>query len=165
MKPSDLTPENLNAEQIALWELLKTEFKRLNETHFAGQLKVPEIVVSTRKTYGGYYQPSRHRIVISWQAYREHGLEEALNTFRHEVAHILHPNHSIDFWALAHALGVTQKYASTPKVRVPRRYIYACPVCERRVERSRRIKTASCAVCDKRYNPRFALRLVSNSGT
>ena len=51
---------------------------------------------------------------MSWQAYREHGLAETLNTFRHEVAHIVHPNHSAAFWELAHALGVTQRYASAP---------------------------------------------------
>jgi predicted SprT family Zn-dependent metalloprotease len=168
MKPLDLTADNLpyvlTPEQTALWETLSAEFDRLNAAHFEERLTRPEIVVSTRKTYGGYYQPSRHRIVVSWQAYEEHGLPEALNTFRHEVAHIVHPNHSAAFWNLASALGVNRRYASPPKVRPAPRYIYACPVCDRRYERRRRIKTASCASCDSRYNPRFALRLVSTEG-
>ncbi len=156
MKPSAST-----SELSALEATLRAEWERLNQTHFGGRLTKPEIVVSTRKTFGGYYQPSRHRIVVSWQAYREHGLDETLNTFRHEVAHIVHPDHSAAFWSLARALGVTQRYASSPVVRRSRRYIYACPACERRIERRRRLRDASCAACDSRYNPRYLLRLVA----
>jgi len=156
MKPSAST-----SELTALEDVLRAEWERLNRTHFGGRLTTPEIVVSTRKTYGGYYQPSRHRIVVSWQAYQEHGLAETLNTFRHEVAHVVHPNHSAAFWSLARALGVTKRYASPPVTRPGRRYIYACPACQRRIERRRRLRDASCAACDARYNPRYALRLVA----
>ena len=158
MKPSASTPPSL--DPAALWETLRAEFDRLNAAHFAGRLTVPEIVISQRKTYGGYYQPRTHRIVISWQAYREHGLDETLNTFRHEVAHIVHPNHSRAFWEVAHALGAIQRYASPPLKKPTRKYVYACPACGRRFERRRRIRAASCASCDSRYNPKFALRLL-----
>jgi len=158
MKPSD---SNL-LDQSALWEELRREFDRLNEAHFQGRLTVPEIVVSTRKTYGGYYQPKRHRIVVSWQAYREHGIAETLNTLRHEVAHIVHPNQRPAFWALASILGVTRRYASSPLVPRPSKYIYACPACGKQIRRKRRLKLASCAACDSRYNPRYALRLVAS---
>jgi len=156
MKQSALT-----SELAALEDVLRLEWGRLNQAHFSGRLTMPEIVVSTRKTYGGYYQPSRHRIVVSWQAYQEHGLDETLNTFRDEVAHVVHPNHSAAFWSLAHALGVTKRYASAPVVRRSQRYIYVCPACERRIERRRKLRAASCAACDARYNPRYALRLVA----
>ena len=156
-----MKPLASTSELSALEDTLRTEWDRLNQAHFGGRLMMPEIVVSTRKTYGGYYQPSRHRIVVSWQAYREHGLDETLNTFRHEVAHVVHPNHSAAFWTLARALGVTQRYASPPVLRRSRRYIYACPACERRIERRRRLRDASCASCDARYNPRFALKLIA----
>lgn len=149
------------SELGALEDVLRLEWERLNQTHLGGRLTLPEIVVSTRKTYGGYYQPSRHRIVVSWQAYQEHGLEETLNTFRHEVAHVVHPNHSAAFWAVAHTLGVTKRYAAPPVIRRSRRYIYVCPACERRIERRRKLRAASCASCDARYNPRYALRLVA----
>jgi predicted SprT family Zn-dependent metalloprotease len=140
--------------------LLCAEFDRLNRAHFAGRLALPEIVLSTRKTFGGYYQPSRHRIVLSWQAYTEYGLPETLNTFRHEVAHIVHPNHSADFWRVALALGAVQRYASPPRIVRCRRYVYACPACGRRTERRRRLRSASCASCDRAYNPKYELRLV-----
>lgn len=152
-----LTPESL-------LDALHAEFERLNAAHFAGRLTRPEIVISRRKTYGGYYQPRVHKIVLSWQAYQEHGWDETLNTFRHEVAHIKHPNHSAAFWALAAQLGVTKRYASAPLQPTPRaspKFIYACPACGRRIARHRRIRAASCASCDKRYNPQYALRLVS----
>ncbi len=155
----------MTPEQSALHTLLCAEFDRLNTAHFGGGLTPPEIVVSPRKTYGGYYQPGKHRIVISWQAHAEYGLPETLNTFRHEVAHILHRNHGPQFWALAHILGVTQKYASHPQIRSGKVYIYACPGCGKRTERRRRIRVAaSCAACDRRYNPRFVLRLVQEQG-
>ena len=51
--------------EAALWE----EFHRLNEAHFAGGLRLSELVVSTRKKYGGYCQPQKKRIVVSWQAF------------------------------------------------------------------------------------------------
>ena len=152
----------LSPEQQALHALLCAEFHRLNAAHFEGRLTLPEIVLSTRKTFGGYYQPSRHRIVLSWQAYTEHGLPETLNTFRHEVAHIVHPNHRAAFWEVAFALGATQRYASPPHVIRARRYIYACPACGRRIERRRRLRAASCAACDRAYNPKYALQLIAS---
>lgn len=152
----------MTPEQSALHTLLRAEFDRLNATHFGGSLTPPEIVVSPRKTYGGYYQLGKHRIVVSWQAHVEHGLPETLNTFRHEVAHIPHRNHGPQFWALAHTLGVTQKYASHPQIRRGKVYIYACPACGKRTERRRCLRVAaSCAACDRRYNPKFILRLVA----
>ena len=159
MKPSAsevLTPD-------ALLRALHEEFARLNASHFDGRLACPEIVLSRRKTYGGYYQPARHRIVLSLQAYHEHGWGETLNTFRHEVAHIVHPDHSSAFWALAIRVGATQRHASAPlkarRARAPQ-YIYACPACGRRIQRHRRLRAASCAACDRRYNPQYALQLV-----
>ncbi len=161
MKSSVLTPK-LTPEQAVIWNLLRDEFCRLNAAHFENRLTTPEIVLSTRKTFGGYYQPTRHRIVLSWQAYCEHGLPETLNTFRHEVAHIVHPNHSADFWRVALMLGAVQRYASPPEKLSSRRYVYACPACGRRIERRRRLRLASCASCDRRFNPRYALQLISS---
>ena len=152
----------MTPEHSALHDLLREEFHRLNAAHFDCRLTMPEIVLSTRKTFGGYYQPARHRIVLSWQAYCEHGLPETLNTFRHEVAHIVHPNHSADFWRVALMLGATQRYASPP-LKVPsRRYVYACPACGRQIMRRRRLRSASCASCDRHFNPHYALQLISD---
>ena len=152
----------MTPEKTALWSLLREEFDRLNTAYFDGKLLTPEIVLSSRKTFGGYYQPARHRIVLSWQAFSEHGLPETLNTFRHEVAHIVHPNHSTAFWRVALALGATQRYARPPLKTCSPRYVYACCVCGRHVERRRRLRAASCASCDRVYNPRYALHLVSD---
>ncbi len=146
----------------SLRRALEDEFARLNAAHFAGRLALPEIVLSRRKTYGGYYQPARHRIVLSWQAYAEHGWDETLNTFRHEVAHVVHPNHSRAFWLLAQHLGVTRRHAAAPLAPAPRPFVYTCAACGRQWPRQRRLRRpSSCGVCDTRFNPRFALHLVA----
>jgi predicted SprT family Zn-dependent metalloprotease len=152
------------AERNAVLARLWAEFRSLNERFFGGDLPLAEIRLSLRKQYGGYYAPARSRIVLSWQAYREHGWEETLHTFRHEVAHIAHPDHSPAFWALAERLGCTRRHALPPLAPGPaayRRYLYECPVCRARVSRRKRLtRPSSCGRCDKRYNPAFTLRRI-----
>lgn len=164
-------PKNHTTEKAAerervlarLWD----EFHRLNREHCGGTLALREIRLSTRKQYGGYYRKNDSLIVISWQAHKEHGWDETLNIFRHEAAHIAHPNHSRAFWNLAATFGCTRRYALPPKNRTHAycRYTYACPVCDSRVFRRKRLVKASCGKCDRAYNPAFALRLVSSAAT
>ena len=47
--------------ETALWE----EFHQLNDAHFAGTLRLSELLVSTRKKYGGYCQPQKRRIELT----------------------------------------------------------------------------------------------------
>ncbi len=159
-KRVDSQAEEVSAALALLW----TEFHRLNALHFAGTLRLDELRLSPRKQYGGYCVPAKRLIVLSLQALREHGFEETLDTFRHEVAHLVHPNHSAEFWELAHRLGSATRYAKSPINRNPAyvRYVYECPVCAATVRRQKRLVRASCAACDKSFNPRFQLRLVSS---
>lgn len=163
-----------NAERKAVLHRLWEEFGRLNREFFEGSLVLHEIRLSTRKQYGGYFRFTRrpesaggnhHLIVLSWLAYQQHGWEETLETFRHEVAHIVHRNHSRDFWDLAYRLGCTRRYARQPEVRKAGyyRFIYACPVCQERIYRRKALLRASCSRCDRRFNPDFLLQLVSDS--
>ncbi len=143
------------------------EFHRLNTVHFEGRLALREIRFSTRKQYGGYYRRSESLIVLSWPAYAAFGWEETLNTFRHEVAHLVHWNHTAEFWKLAVKLGSTQRYARIPEDREHAycRYVYECSACKARVFRRRRLVRSSCARCDRQFNPAYLLKLVSSPAT
>lgn len=156
-------------DRPAVLARLWAEFDRLNALHFDGALHLNEIVLSTRKLYGGYCQPARRRIVLSWPAYLDHGWEETLITFRHEVGHLVHPNHSKAFWALAERLGCPpdRRHALPPKNRPAGwyRFVYECPACASRVYRRKRLVRASCARCDRSFNPQFQLRLVPAART
>ncbi len=162
MTPPGTSPHGEEEERAAVLARLWAEFGRLNQAFFHGALVLGEIKLSTRKQYGGYYHKAKGAIVLSWPAYKEHGWDETLNTFRHEVAHIVHPDHSRAFWALAERLGCTRRHALPPLSRTHAycRYVYECPVCRARVFRRKRLTRASCGRCDKAFNPRFQLRLV-----
>jgi ribosomal protein L37AE/L43A len=156
--------ETLRAEAMALlWE----EFHRLNALHFGGVLTLREIRLSTRKQYGGYYQKANSLIVLSWPAHVSHGWDETLNTFRHEVAHIVYQDHSPAFWAIALQLGCTRRHALPPVERQQAycKYVYECPGCKTRVFRRKRLNGSSCGKCDRKFNPAFKLKLVASPAT
>lgn len=154
-------------EQAAVRARLWEEFHRLNQEHGGGAYSLNEIRLSSRKQYGGYYRKDLGLIVLSWPAYVQHGWDETLNTFRHEVAHIVHQDHSKAFWALAVRLGCTHRHALPPKERDHAycRYVYECPACRARVFRRKRLVRASCGRCDRAFNPAFQLRLVSSTAS
>jgi hypothetical protein len=162
-EPAATTSETIATVTARLWG----EFHRINAAVFEGRLSLRTIRLSTRKQYGGYYRKADSLIVLSWQAFLDHGWDETLNTFRHEVAHIVHQDHSPAFWALATRLGCVRRYALSPKSRdhAYYRYVYECPHCQARVFRRNRLVRSSCGRCDKAFNPTYLLRLVSSTAT
>ena len=105
-------------------------------------------------------------IVLSWPAHIEHGWEETLNTFRHEVAHIVYQDHSRNFWEVAYRLGCTRRHALAPIERKHAycKYVYECPACKAQVFRRKRLVKSSCGKCDRAFNAAFQLRLVASPG-
>ena len=40
-----------------------------------------------------------------------------------------------------------------------KRYVYECPECKKQITRKKQVRASSCAICDKKYNPRYKLAL------
>jgi hypothetical protein len=68
-----------------------------------------------------------------------------------------------DLRALLHEESVRREQKR--RERRPVRYLYSCPQCNKQYPRTRRYSQAvSCSACDKKYNPRFRLRLLTQDG-
>ncbi|GCE18779.1 hypothetical protein [Dictyobacter kobayashii] len=69
-----------------------------------------------------------------------------------------------DLRALLHEESLSRERVR--RARRPIRYVYQCPGCGKQYPRTRRYSQAvSCSSCDKVYNPRYCLALVSTNGT
>lgn len=136
-------------------------YERINAEYFGGRLPVTRIAYSDRMLIAGSYAPS-NRIIKIGRRYHEIFPEEIEDTLKHEMIHILCPNHDHDFKAWAKKLGASLRARSHPLLRSSLKYLYVCPVCGREYPRRKRLCMASCGVCSKghRFDPRFKLKLV-----
>ena len=112
-----------------------------------------------------------------------HGEAEIDRTFRHELAHLLAQfragrrriaPHGMEWRRACVDLGISGEARCHnlpfPLRRQRRRYLYACPSCQRDFPRTRRLRrTSACLACCRafnrgRYDRRFKLRLVTALG-
>jgi predicted SprT family Zn-dependent metalloprotease len=133
-------------------------FDEFNWTYFNGKLPQVGITYSTRMTSAGSYTPCQKLIRIS-RRYHELFPEELQDTLKHEMIHILYPNHNAAFKREAARLGASLRAKSHPSLRRPPRYLYVCPGCGHEYPRQKRLRMASCGRCSKgSFDSRFKLR-------
>ncbi len=138
-------------------------FRRFNHLFFNGKLPVVRIEYSDRMLIAGTYTPSKRLIRIS-RKYHEIFPEEIEDTLKHEMIHILFPNHDKNFKFWASKVGASLKAKRHPKLRGYYRYIYVCSSCGREYYRRKRLVMASCGKCTpgRKYDDRFKLKLKSS---
>jgi len=145
---------------------LKAEFARLNNERFDGVIEDYDVRFAKRsvRTHGSinFY---RKAIRVSLPLFEQHGWELVIQTLIHEMTHALihqqggQARHSKRFWQeFKRRGGVRDRINVKPKTC----YVYACPTCGEEFERLRKLKglrSYSCSICDKEYNPQHKLYL------
>lgn len=150
-------------DQGGLYEM----FMVVNRKHFGSSLPRVSIEWSKRMRVAGKYYVDQKLIKLG-RKYHEYYPDEVEDTLKHEMVHILYPNHGPQFKREAARIGASGNARDYPGGKSPHKYIYICPACGQKYYRHRRLRMASCGTCSKNgYDERFKLKLfrsVSKNG-
>ena len=139
---------------------LRRMFSRINYRYFSGRLPEAKIEWSSRLRMAGKYLVN-DRIIRLGRKYHEHFPQEIEDTLKHEMIHILYPDHGRLFKAEAVRIGASRYARDYPGARMSYKYIYACPACGQKFYRRKRYRMVSCGNCSHDgFDERFKLRLV-----
>lgn len=157
----DVQPESASASRTelpAVDELYRL-FDRFNWLYFGGKLPSVKIEYSGRMGAAGSYSPGRKLIKIG-RKYHQLFPQDLEDTLKHEMIHIIYPNHDRNFKAEATRIGASLRAREHPSLRRPPKYVYECPGCGMDYPRQKRIVMASCGRCSRggKFDPRFKLR-------
>lgn len=135
-------------------------FDQFNHQFFGGALPRVKIKYSGRMLNAGSYTPSAGIIKIG-KKYHAIFPEEIEDTLKHEMIHILYPNHDAKFKAVAAGIGASLKAKSHPDLRGSYKYLYVCPACGKEFHKRKRLRLAYCGTCARgnNFRPEFKLRL------
>jgi predicted SprT family Zn-dependent metalloprotease len=151
---------NLFAGAVALPNAaeLKRRFQAINAQWFAGALPETMVQWSTRMRIAGTCD-QRRRVIRLSRHYHEQFPEDVDDTLRHEMIHLLHPGHGVDFRSEARRIGAGLHCREYPGLHPKARLIYICPHCHAVFRRARR-ERLYCGHCGGgRVDERFALVL------
>jgi predicted SprT family Zn-dependent metalloprotease len=156
--PEEKESNPVSAQLPSLPELLRM-FGEINRRYFQGTLPEAKISYSKRMMIAGSYTPVKREIKIGIKYHRLFP-NEIEDTLKHEMIHILHPNHNREFRLEAKRIGASMKAKSHPQLRKPPVYIYVCPRCGKEYPRQKRLRMASCGACSARgkFDPRCKLK-------
>jgi predicted SprT family Zn-dependent metalloprotease len=150
-------------DQGGLYEM----FMAINHKYFGGTLPRVSIEWSKRMRVAGKYFVDE-RLIKLGRKYHEYYPDEVEDTLKHEMVHILYPDHGPQFKREAARIGTSNHARDYPGGTSPHKYIYICPACGQKYYRHRRLRMASCGTCSKHgYDSRFKLKLhrsVSKNG-
>lgn len=157
-QPKPPAPDSENGILPSVEELY-LRFRDFNIKYFAGKLPTPRIRYSNRMLCAGQYIRSRQEIVLS-RRYHEIFPQDVDDTLKHEMIHIIHFNHDIEFKREAQRIGASVKAKNHPELRMQARYVYQCKACKTEYPRRKRLISASCGKCSpNRFDSRFKLAL------
>ncbi|MFH1698946.1 MAG: SprT-like domain-containing protein [Candidatus Zixiibacteriota bacterium] len=170
MKKS-VSPTNYDIFNV-LYEKTKTELPDIaelekmydiyNAQYFGGKLPLTKIKYSKRMLAAGAYYSNLKEIRIS-EKYHLIFPDEVYDTLKHEMIHILQPNHNASFKRIARKIGASVRATEHPELRRKPKYLYICPHCLSEYPRIKRLRMASCGKCSKgRYDARYKLILKKN---
>lgn len=156
----EVTSVNVSCTVLPSPPQLHIMFEKINAAYFGGRLPLTRIAYSNRMLIAGSYTPSMRLIKIG-RKYHEIFPEEIEDTLKHEMIHILYPNHDRNFKLWAKKIGASLKARAHPLLRCNPKYLYVCPACGREYPRRKRLRMASCGVCTKgrHFDPRYKLKL------
>ncbi|MFH1687235.1 MAG: SprT-like domain-containing protein [bacterium] len=150
-----------SAEGLPEVEALYVMYGRLNREYFNNLLPPVTIEYSNRMlSTAGSYSPSKRLIRIG-RRYHEVFPADLVDTLKHEMIHIVYPDHDAAFRSEARRLQVSMKARYHPSLMKPPRYWYVCPQCGREYPRQKRLRMASCGRCShgSRFDRRCKLTL------
>jgi predicted SprT family Zn-dependent metalloprotease len=154
-------PESHSNEGNSLPEndVLYMMFESINYKYFNSALPQVLIEWSTRmRAAGKYYLGSK--IIRLGRRYHEYYPNEVEDTLKHEMLHILYPNHGKVFKREAERIGTSRHAKAYPGGRSPHKYIYVCSSCGQKYHRHKRLRMASCGKCsNKGFDARYKLKL------
>ncbi len=134
-------------------------YERLNYRYFRGKLPRVKIEWSNRMLSAGQYYTG-YKLIRLGRKYHEYYPEDVEDTLKHEMIHILYPNHGKEFKREAARIKTSLHAKDYPGAKSHFKYVYICPACGQKYFRRRRMSMASCGECSGgKYNGMFKLKL------
>ena len=135
-------------------------FRDFNCRFFGGELPVAQVEWSTRMKHAGKCIRS-DRIIRLGVSYHMHFPEDVADTLKHEMIHLVIPNHGSEFKREANRIGTSRYARHYPGMLRGMKYMYDCPACNLSYPSRKMLRNRSCGPCSKgKYDSRFKLKFV-----
>ncbi len=156
-------PANVRcSDSLPAEEELLAMFDEFNLLYFGNSLPRPKIEWSSRMKHAGKCEP-RAQLIRLGRAYHEHYPEDIVDTLKHEMIHLVYPNHGPEFRREAERIGTSRYARHYPGMLKGMKYIYQCPTCGAEYPSRKMLRMRSCGPCSKgKYDGRHKLRFVRN---
>jgi len=153
-------PETRATDELPSEPELYCLFDSLNGRYFGSSLPRPTIEWSTRMKHAGKCE-MKGRVIRLGRAYHEHYPEDVVDTLKHEMIHLIYPNHGPEFKREAERIGTSRYARQYPGMLKGLKYLYVCPTCGTEFPSRKMLRMRSCGPCSGgRYNGKHKLQFV-----